>query len=184
MFPSNSAPEWLTLLKREVSRAISALFLIAGYEGSDKLFKKSVVASAWSSWGLVWDIRLNKNKKVIHDCRYMEHKSTLEDAVSCSGVQNIQVSTKKTQFFLSSFILKGFMRCLIYQNISLFNLRIYSFSFLPWIGRKFNKNGELTAQWWSQDSLDGFNAKAKCVENQYSMYKVRDKYPVSRKLTG
>lgn len=76
------------------------------------------------------------------------------------------------------------MRCLIYQNISLFNLRIYSFSFLPWIGRKFNKNGELTAQWWSQDSLDGFNAKAKCVENQYSMYKVRDKYPVSRKLTG
>ena len=78
----------------------------------------------------------------------------------------------KTQFFLSSFILKGFMRCLIYQNISLFNLRIYSFSFLPWIGRKFNKNGELTAQWWSQDSLDGFNAKAKCVENQYSMYKI------------
>lgn len=46
------------------------------------------------------------------------------------------------------------------------------------VGRKFNKNGELTAQWWSQDSLDGFAAKAKCVENQYSMYKVRDKYPV------
>lgn len=64
MFPSNSAPEWLTLLKREVSRAISALFLIAGYEGSDKLFKKSVVASAWSSWGSVRDIRLNKNKKI------------------------------------------------------------------------------------------------------------------------
>ena len=67
---------------------ICSLFLIAGYEGSDKLFKKSVVASAWSSWGSVRDIRLNKNKKVIHDCRYMEHKSTLEDAVSCSGVQN------------------------------------------------------------------------------------------------
>lgn len=50
-------------------------------------------------------------------------------------------------------------------------------------GRKFNKNGELTAQWWSQDSLDGFNAKAKCVENQYSMYKVRDKYPINGKLT-
>lgn len=46
-------------------------------------------------------------------------------------------------------------------------------------GRKFNKNGELTAQWWSRNSLDGFSAKAKCVENQYSMYKVRDKYPVS-----
>lgn len=27
--------------------------------------------------------------------------------------------------------------------------------------------------------MDGFSAKAKCVENQYSMYKVRDKYPVS-----
>lgn len=50
-------------------------------------------------------------------------------------------------------------------------------------GRKFNKNGELTAQWWSQDSLDGFSAKAKCVENQYSMYKVRDKYPINGKLT-
>lgn len=50
-------------------------------------------------------------------------------------------------------------------------------------GRKFNKNGELTAQWWSQDSLDGFNAKAKCVENQYWMYKVRDKYPINGKLT-
>lgn len=55
------------------------------------------------------------------------------------------------------------------SNVSPFNL-----------GRKFNKNGELTAQWWSQDSLDAFNAKAKCVENQYSMYKVRDKYPVSQ----
>ncbi|XP_074621109.1 endothelin-converting enzyme homolog [Acropora palmata] len=50
-------------------------------------------------------------------------------------------------------------------------------------GRKFNKNGELTAQWWSQDSLDAFSAKAKCVENQYSMYKVRDKYPINGKLT-
>lgn len=50
------------------------------------------------------------------------------------------------------------------------------------LGRKFNKNGELTAQWWSQDSLDGFNAKAKCVENQYWMYKVRDKYPVSESI--
>lgn len=50
------------------------------------------------------------------------------------------------------------------------------------LGRKFNKNGELTAQWWSQDSLDGFKAKAKCVENQYWMYKVRDKYPVSESI--
>lgn len=50
------------------------------------------------------------------------------------------------------------------------------------LGRKFNKNGELTAQWWSQDSLDGFNAKAKCVENQYWMYKVRDKYPVGESI--
>lgn len=107
MFPSNSAPEWLTLLKREVSRAISALFLIAGYEGSDKLFKKSVVASAWSSWGSVRDIRLNKNKKVIHDYRYMEHKSTLEDAVSCSGVQNIQVSTKQNSIFFILLYFKG-----------------------------------------------------------------------------
>lgn len=58
---------------------------------------------------------------------------------------------------------------------------ILSVEFDLFLGRKFNKNGELTAQWWSQDSLDGFNVKAKCVENQYSMYKVIDKYPVSGK---
>lgn len=125
MFPSNSPPEWLTLLKREVSRAISALFLIAVYEGSDKLFKKSVVASAWSSWGSVRDIRLNKNKKVIHDCRYMEHKSTLEDAVSCSGVQNIQVSTKQNSIFLSSFILKG-----VYEMLNLSKYFLIQFAYL------------------------------------------------------
>lgn len=125
MFPSNSPPEWLTLLKREVSRAISALFLIAVYEGSDKLFKKSVVASAWSSWGSVRDIRLNKNKKVIHDCRYMEHKSTLEDAVSCSEVQNIQVSTKQNSIFLSSFILKG-----VYEMLNLSKYFLIQFAYL------------------------------------------------------
>lgn len=125
MFPSNNAPEWLTLLKREVSRAISALFLIAGYEGSDKLFKKSVVASAWSSWGSVRDIRLNKNKKVIHDCRYMEHKSTLEDAVYCSGVQNIQVSTKQNSIFFILLYFKG-----VYEMLNLSKYFLIQFAYL------------------------------------------------------
>ena len=37
----------------------------------------------------------------------MEHKSTLEDAVSCSGVQNIQVSTKQNSIFFILLYFKG-----------------------------------------------------------------------------
>ncbi|EDO41736.1 predicted protein, partial [Nematostella vectensis] len=51
-------------------------------------------------------------------------------------------------------------------------------------GRKFNKNGELTtSNWWSDGSLKGFDEKAKCIENQYSQYKVDGKYPLNGKLT-
>ncbi|XP_031559890.1 endothelin-converting enzyme 1-like [Actinia tenebrosa] len=50
-------------------------------------------------------------------------------------------------------------------------------------GRKFNKKGELTAQWWSSNSLKEFNVKAECIEKQYSHYKVAGKFPINGKLT-
>ncbi|KAK3741544.1 hypothetical protein QZH41_002928 [Actinostola sp. cb2023] len=50
-------------------------------------------------------------------------------------------------------------------------------------GRKFNKKGELTAQWWSDGSLKEFNVKAECIEKQYSQYKVAGKYAINGKLT-
>lgn len=55
----------------------------------------------------------------------MEHKSTLEDAVSCSGVQNIQVSTKQNSIFLSSFILKG-----VYEMLNLSKYFLIQFAYL------------------------------------------------------
>ena len=56
----------------------------------------------------------------------MEHKSTLEDAVSCSEVQNIQVSTKQNSiFFLSSFILKG-----VYEMLNLSKYFLIQFAYL------------------------------------------------------
>ena len=49
-------------------------------------------------------------------------------------------------------------------------------------GRKFNKHGELTKNWWSSDSLKHFKKRADCVEKQYSNYKVRGKYKVRPSL--
>ncbi|CAB4000537.1 endothelin-converting enzyme 1-like [Paramuricea clavata] len=50
-------------------------------------------------------------------------------------------------------------------------------------GRKFNKYGELTKNWWSSDSLKHFKKRSDCVEKQYSSYKVRGKYKLNGKLT-
>ena len=34
-------------------------------------------------------------------------------------------------------------------------------------------------EWWSDSALKEFNRRAKCIEKQYSKYKVQDKHPVS-----
>ncbi|XP_073253544.1 endothelin-converting enzyme 2-like [Porites lutea] len=50
-------------------------------------------------------------------------------------------------------------------------------------GRKFDKNGDIVKEWWSNSSVKEFNKKAKCIEKQYSKYKVQGKYPISGKVT-
>eukprot|EP00794_Sanderia_malayensis_P007303 gene7303-8119_t len=50
-------------------------------------------------------------------------------------------------------------------------------------GRKFDKNGDIVKEWWSQSALKEFNKRASCIQKQYSRYKVQDKYPVKGKLT-
>jgi len=50
-------------------------------------------------------------------------------------------------------------------------------------GRKFDKNGDIVGEWWSDKALKEFNKRAKCIEKQYSKFKVQDKYPISGKLT-
>ena len=45
-------------------------------------------------------------------------------------------------------------------------------------GRKFDKNGDIVKEWWSKSSLKEFNKKSKCIEKQYSKYKVQGRYPV------
>ena len=45
-------------------------------------------------------------------------------------------------------------------------------------GRKFNKKGELSKQWWTNQSLVHFKKRAQCIVDQYSQYKIRGKYPV------
>ncbi|KAL9972902.1 hypothetical protein ACROYT_G019293 [Oculina patagonica] len=50
-------------------------------------------------------------------------------------------------------------------------------------GRKFDKNGDIVKEWWSKPSLVEFNKKSKCIEEQYSQYKVQGKYLISGKVT-
>ena len=56
---------------------------------------------------------------------------------------------------------------------------IRRFYVITTIGRKFDKNGDIVKEWWSQGALKEFHNKAKCIEKQYYRYKVQDKYPVS-----
>jgi len=50
-------------------------------------------------------------------------------------------------------------------------------------GRKFDKNGDIVKEWWSKSALAEFQKREDCIRNQYSKYKVQDKYPVSGQLT-
>lgn len=45
-------------------------------------------------------------------------------------------------------------------------------------GRKFDKNGDIVKEWWSDSALKHFSERAKCIEEQYSKYKIQEKYPV------
>ena len=47
------------------------------------------------------------------------------------------------------------------------------------LGRKFDKNGDIVKEWWSASALKEFNTRAGCIRDQYSRYKVQDKYRVS-----
>ena len=81
-----------------------------------------------------------------------------------------------TQFALTeSFILFFFF-------LTVISLWTYSLTFGCFFikrGRKFDKNGDIVKEWWSNSSVKEFNKKAKCIEKQYSKYKVQGKYPVS-----
>jgi len=46
------------------------------------------------------------------------------------------------------------------------------------LGRKFDKNGDIVKEWWSASALKNFGERAKCIEEQYSKYKIQNKYPV------
>jgi predicted metalloendopeptidase len=49
-------------------------------------------------------------------------------------------------------------------------------------GRKFNEKGELT-DWWTPESVAGFEQRAACIERQYSGYEVEPGVAVNGKLT-
>lgn len=55
------------------------------------------------------------------------------------------------------------------------------FSLFP--GRKFDKNGELIEKrtQWSEPAIKMFQEKAKCLVEQFSQYKVLNKFHVSSK---
>ena len=81
-----------------------------------------------------------------------------------------------TQFALTeSFILFFFFLTVI----SLWTYALIFGCFFIKLGRKFDKNGDIVKEWWSNSSLMEFKKKAKCIEKQYSKYKVQGKYPVS-----
>lgn len=48
------------------------------------------------------------------------------------------------------------------------------------LGRKFNKYGELTKNWWGSNSLKHFKKRADCIEKQYNNYKVKGAYKVRK----
>lgn len=49
-------------------------------------------------------------------------------------------------------------------------------------GRKFNEKGELT-DWWTAESVAGFEQRAACIERQYAGYEVEPGVAVNGKLT-
>ena len=60
-------------------------------------------------------------------------------------------------------------------------MRNMFFSMFP--GRKFDKNGELIEKrtQWSEPAIKMFQEKAKCLVEQFSQYKVLNKFHVSSK---
>ncbi|XP_028397570.1 endothelin-converting enzyme 2-like isoform X2 [Dendronephthya gigantea] len=50
-------------------------------------------------------------------------------------------------------------------------------------GRRFDKNGNIISEWWQASALKEFDKRAKCIEKQYSKYKIQSKYPLNGKIT-
>ncbi|EDO49684.1 predicted protein, partial [Nematostella vectensis] len=50
-------------------------------------------------------------------------------------------------------------------------------------GRKFDKNGDIVQEWWSKSSLTNFKNRAQCIADQYSKFKIQNKYPLSGVVT-
>jgi len=50
-------------------------------------------------------------------------------------------------------------------------------------GRKFDKNGDIKDEQWTQKSISNFCDKSHCLIKQYDKFKVRGKFPVHGKLT-
>ncbi|CAB3978301.1 endothelin-converting enzyme 1-like [Paramuricea clavata] len=50
-------------------------------------------------------------------------------------------------------------------------------------GRRFDKNGNIIGEWWHSSALKEFDRRAHCIEEQYSRYKIQNKYPVNGKIT-
>ena len=71
---------------------------------------------------------------------------------------------------------------LVFLFLTFVSLWTYALTFIYFfikLGRKFDKNGDIVKEWWSNSSLMEFNKRAECIEEQYSKYKVQGKYPVS-----
>lgn len=56
-----------------------------------------------------------------------------------------------------------------FLNCKSFLLQKHLFSFFPFWGRKYDKNGNLDP-WWTTDSEEKFKEKTKCMINQYNNY--------------
>lgn len=56
-----------------------------------------------------------------------------------------------------------------FLNFKSFFLQKHLFSFFPFWGRKYDKNGNLDP-WWTTDSEEKFKEKTKCMINQYNNY--------------
>jgi len=76
------------------------------------------------------------------------------------------------------------MHVTLYTSALSLNLNIIkTHYFLSLPGRKFDKNGELIEKRtrWSEPAIKMFQEKAKCLVEQFSKYKVLNKFHVSMK---
>lgn len=112
----------------------------------------------------------------------------MEPLVTCSVtslrmalIRQVRIFTRLRVCLINAMVCYMTFTFVLSWNYDISKERTHSFLSLP--GRKFDKNGELIEKRtrWSEPAIKMFQEKAKCLVEQFSKYKVLNKFHVSKK---